>query len=44
MGDLEYGLSNRRLPGPVFRIVAGCPVSDIPEVIRFSILGVAVGI
>ncbi len=44
MDDREYALSNRRLPGPVFRIVAWCPVSDILEVKRFSIPAVEPGI
>ena len=44
MDDLEYVLSNRRLPGPAFRTVAWCPAWDIPEVKQFSIPAVELGI
>jgi hypothetical protein len=44
MDDREYVLSNRRLPGPVFRTIASCRVSDILEVKQFSIPAVEPGI
>ncbi len=43
MDDREYALSNRRLPGPVFRTVAWCRVWDILEVKQFSIPAVERG-